>query len=119
MDLPKIQRALGTAGLDGWLLYDFRGINPIARALIGFDPRQTASRRWFYWIPASGEPTGIVHAIEPNSLGGAPGRRIVYRSWRELESNLSACLKGSRRVAMEYSPRAAIPYVSRVDAGTI
>jgi Xaa-Pro aminopeptidase len=119
MDLDSIRRALGPAGVDGWLLYDFRGSNPIARSLIGFDPKQIGTRRWFYWIPAQGEPVGIVHAIEREAVGKAPGQRLVYRSWRELETHLATCLTGARRVAMEYSPRAAIPYVSRVDAGTI
>jgi Xaa-Pro aminopeptidase len=118
MDLDAIRRALVPAGVDGWLLYDFRGLNPIARRLIGFDERQIGTRRWFYWIPAQGEPVAIVHAIEKEAVR-APGRRLVYRSWRELEAHLAACLSGTRRVAMEYSPRAAIPYVSRVDAGTI
>src|SRR5262245_1824921 len=112
MDLIAIQRALTAAGLDGWLLYDFRGLNPIARRIVGFDTRQSATRRWFYLIPATGEPIGLVHAIEKQSLGAAPGRRVVYRSWRELESSLAAGLSGMKRVAMEYSPRAAIPYVS-------
>jgi Xaa-Pro dipeptidase len=119
MDLPRIQTALRDAGLDGWLLYDFKGSNPIARRLVDFDTRQSATRRWLYWIPAAGDPAGIVHAIERQSLGAAPGRRLVYRSWKELESHLGQCLSGAKRVAMEYSPRAAIPYVSRVDAGTI
>jgi len=118
MDLDAIRRALVPAGVDGWLLYDFRGSNPIARRLIGFDERQIGTRRWFYWIPAQGEPVAVVHAIEREAVR-APGRRLVYRSWRELETHLAECLKGARRVAMEYSPRAAIPYVSRVDAGTI
>jgi Xaa-Pro dipeptidase len=107
------------AGIDGWLLYDFRGSNPIARRLIGFNERQIATRRWFYWIPAQGEPVAFVHAIEKEALGKAPGRRVVYSSWRDLEAQLATSLKGCRRVAMEYSPRAAIPYVSRVDAGTV
>jgi Xaa-Pro aminopeptidase len=118
MDLDSIRRALVPAGVDGWLLYDFRGLNPIARRLIGFDDRQIGTRRWFYWIPAQGDPVAIVHAIEPEAVK-APGRRLVYRSWRELEAHLATVLSGSKRVAMEYSPRAAIPYVSRVDAGTI
>src|SRR5262245_19478032 len=112
MDLDSIRRALVPAGVDGWLLYDFPGSNPIARSLIGFDPKQIGTRRWFYWIPATGEPVGIVHAIEREAVGKAPGQRLVYRSWRELEAHLAACLQGARRVAMEYSPRAAIPYVS-------
>ena len=119
MDLAAIQRALAEQGLDGWLLYDFRGSNPIARAVIGFDERQIGTRRWFYLIPGSGEPVAILHAIEPNALAGAPGRKVLYRSWKELEALLKEHLTGRRRVAMEYSPGAAIPYVGRVDAGTV
>jgi Xaa-Pro aminopeptidase len=119
MDIAAIQKALKEHDLDGWLLYDFRGSNPIARSVIGFDERQIATRRWFYLIPSSGEPLALVHVIEPQALRGAPGRALVYRSWRELESLLEQGMSGLRRVAMEYSPGAAIPYVSRVDAGTI
>jgi Xaa-Pro dipeptidase len=119
MDLGAIQKALGEQGLDGWLLYDLRGSNPIARAVIGFDERQIGTRRWFYLIPKAGEPVAILHVIEPNALAGAPGLKVLYRSWRELESTLKTQLAGKKRVAMEYSPGAAIPLVSRVDAGTI
>ena len=119
MDLEAIQRALGEQGLDGWLLYDLRGSNPIARAVIGFDERQIGTRRWFYLIPREGDPVAILHVIEPNALAGAAGSRVLYRSWRELESALRTHLAGRKRVAMEYSPGAAIPLVSRVDAGTI
>jgi Xaa-Pro aminopeptidase len=119
MDVAAIQDALREQGLDGWLLYDFRGSNPIARSLIGFDERQIGTRRWFYLIPATGEPTALLHVIEPHAVKGAPGRVELYRSWRELEEKLRRHLTGRRRVAMEYSPGAAIPYVGRVDAGTI
>jgi Xaa-Pro aminopeptidase len=119
LDVAAVQRALGEAKVDGWLLYDFRGSNPIARSVIGFDPKQIATRRWFYFLPAQGEPVAIQHAIEPQALRGAPGRSVIYRSWRELEQILADTLKGTARVAMEYSPGAAIPYVGRVDAGTI
>jgi len=119
IDLPAIQKALVEQGLDGWLLYDLRGSNPIARAVIGFDERQIGTRRWFYLIPRTGEPVALLHVIEPNALAGAPGVKVLYRSWRELESKLKTHLAGKRRVAMEYSPGAAIPLVSRVDAGTI
>ena len=119
MDITAIQQALGEQGLDGWLLYDLRGSNPIARAVIGFDERQIGTRRWFYLIPQDGEPVAILHVIEPNALAGAPGLKVLYRSWRELESTLKTHLAGKKRVAMEYSPGAAIPLVSRVDAGTI
>jgi Xaa-Pro aminopeptidase len=119
MDLAAIQEALAGQQLDGWLLYDFRGSNPIARSVIGFDERQIGTRRWFYLIPRSGEPVAILHAIEPHALQGAPGRHVLYRSWRDLDTLLRTHLAGRARVAMEYSPGAAIPYVGRVDAGTV
>jgi Xaa-Pro aminopeptidase len=119
MDITAIQRALAEENIDGWLLYDFRGSNPIARSVIGFDDHQIATRRWFYLIPRTGEPVAIQHVIEPNALKGRPGRPVLYRSWRELEGLLQTHLSGMKRVAMEYSPGAAIPYVARVDAGTI
>ncbi len=119
MDTGAIQKALAEQQLDGWLLYDFRGSNPIARAVIGFDESQIGTRRWFYLIPRLGEPVAILHVIEPNALRGAPGLKVLYRSWKELEATLATHLKGMKRVAMEYSAGAAIPYVGRVDAGTI
>jgi Xaa-Pro dipeptidase len=119
MNLSAIQQALRDEHVDGWLLYDFRGSNPIARSVIGFDERQIGTRRWFYLIPQSGEPVAILHVIEPHALKGAPGRFVLYRSWRELERLLAENLRGLKRVAMEYSPGAAIPYVSRVDGGTL
>jgi Xaa-Pro dipeptidase len=119
MDIAAIQKALAEEKIDGWLLYDFRGSNPIARSVIGFDDHQIATRRWFYLIPGKGEPVAIQHVIEPKALAKAPGRPALYRSWKELEGLLKTHLSGMKRVAMEYSPGAAIPYVARVDAGTI
>jgi Xaa-Pro aminopeptidase len=119
LDVAAIQAALGEQHLDGWLLYDFRGSNPIARSVIGFDDRQIGTRRWFYLIPRQGEPVAILHVIEPHALSGAPGQTVLYRSWKELEALLRQHLQGLSRVAMEYSPGAAIPYVGRVDAGTV
>jgi Xaa-Pro dipeptidase len=119
MDIAAIQKALGEEKIDGWLLYDFRGSNPIARSVIGFDEHQIATRRWFYLIPAKGEPVAIQHVIEPKALAKAPGTPALYRSWKELEGLLKTHLSGMKRVAMEYSPGAAIPYVARVDGGTI
>jgi len=119
MDVAAIQKTLAEHQLDGWLLYDFRGSNPIARSVVGFDERQIATRRWFYLVPRTGEPVAIVHVIEPQALKDAPGRSLPYRSWRDLESHLKTQLAGLKRIAMEYSPGAAIPYVARVDAGTI
>lgn len=119
MDIAAIQKALSEEKIDGWLLYDFRGSNPIARSVIGFDDHQIATRRWFYLIPAKGEPVAIQHVIEPKALAKAPGKPVLYRSWKELEGLLKTHLSGMTRVAMEYSPGAAIPYVARVDGGTI
>ena len=109
MDIAAIQSALADQDLDGWLLYDFRGSNPIARSVIGFDEGQIGTRRWFYLVPRCGEPVAILHVIEPHAAKGAPGKVVLYRSWKELESLLAKHLAGMKRVAVEYSPGAAIP----------
>jgi Xaa-Pro aminopeptidase len=121
IDLPAIQSALRTDGLDGWLLYDFHGMNPIANDVTGAGRQggHLATRRWFYLIPATGEPRGLVHAIESQTLAHLPGRTRQYAGHAQFEEGLRELLEGHRRVAMEYSPGCAIPYVSRVDAGTV
>jgi Xaa-Pro aminopeptidase len=120
LDVPAIQGALRAQGLDGWLLYDFHGSNPIAARLTGLDcAGKMTTRRWFYLIPASGEPRALVHAIERHNLDALPGGKTAYAGRRELERGLAALVAGCRRLALEYSPRCAIPYVSRVDAGTV
>jgi Xaa-Pro aminopeptidase len=120
VDVGAVQQALREQGLDGWLWYDFQGANPIAQRLAGLGGRgHMASRRWFYLIPASGEPRALVHAIERHNLDRLPGSKTPYAGRAQLESGLKTLLSGTRRVAMEYSPQGAIPYVSRVDAGTI
>jgi Xaa-Pro aminopeptidase len=118
-DLPAVQSALKNEGLDGWLLYDFRGLNVLARRVLQFPADAHATRRWFYFIPASGEPKKLVHRIEPGSLDAYPGSKQIYLRWQELEAGVAALVAGSKRVAMEYVPRNANPYVSRVDAGTV
>jgi Xaa-Pro aminopeptidase len=121
MNLRRTQAAIAECGLDGWLLYDFHGTNPIARSILGFQTLPEApktTRRWFYWIPASGEPTKLVHRLEPHALDHLPGRASVYLTWQELERSLAETIAGTR-VAMEFSARARLPYVSRVDGGTI
>lgn len=118
-DLAVIQCALQEFGLDGWLLYDFRGSNVLARRILDFDPRQMGSRRWFYAIPAKGEPRKLVHRIESGALDHLPGGKQVYLPWKQLEAGVAELLDGMRRVAMEYSPRNANPYVAKVDAGTL
>jgi Xaa-Pro dipeptidase len=121
LDVAAVQDALKTEGLDAWLLYDFQGLNPIAYRMagIGGNGGHLATRRWFYLIPASGAPRGIVHAIERHNLDHLPGTKASYAGRAQLEDALKAMLSGLSRVAMEYSPGNAIPYVSRVDAGTI
>ena len=122
MSLPitAVQQALRDDGFDGWLLYDFHGSNPIATRLAGLDGgRKMATRRWYYLIPASGEPRGLVHAIERHNLDELPGEKRPYSGRQQLESGLKDLLTGIKRLAMEYSPGNNIPYLSRVDAGTI
>lgn len=118
-DLNAVQQALREEGLDGWLLYDFRGLNVLARRVIGLGADVFLSRRWFYFVPATGEPRKLAHRIEPASLDFLPGSKQVYLRWQELETGVQNLLKGAKRVAMEYVPRNANPYVSRVDAGTV
>ncbi len=118
-DLSRIQAALREDGLDGWLLYDFRGLNVLARRILQMPETQMLSRRWFYFIPAQGEPRKLAHRIEQGSLDHVPGSKRIYLRWQELEAGVQALVQGANRVAMEYVPRNANPYVSRVDAGTI
>ena len=121
IDIAAVQAALAADGVDGWLLYDFRGLNPIATAVTHINDQggHLATRRWFYLIPAVGAPRGLVHAIEKNCLAHLPGTTERYAGRTQLEAGLSRLLAGIRRVAMEYSPGCAIPYVARVDAGTV
>ncbi len=116
--IEEIQAALKEAALDGWLFYDFHKSDPIAYSILGL-PERMASRRWFYLIPARGTPLKLVHRIEPDSLEPAPGERRLYAGLAELLSRLDEALKGTKRIAMQYSPENAIPYISRVDAGTV
>jgi Xaa-Pro dipeptidase len=118
-DLAAVQSALREEGVDGWLLYDFRGLNVLARRVAQMPEGQMLSRRWFYFVPAHGEPRKLVHRIEGGSLDHLPGPKSVYLRWQELEAGVEALVRGARRVAMEYVPRNANPYVSRVDAGTV
>ena len=120
LDIAAVQAALREDGLDGWLLYDFRGVNPVAARLTGIaGSGHMATRRWYYMIPREGMPTRLVHAIERHNLDGVPGRTVVYAGRDALTSGLQTLLEGRKRLAMEYSKDCAIPYLSRVDAGTI
>jgi Xaa-Pro aminopeptidase len=121
LDLKSVQAALARESVDAWLLYDFRGLNPIAASIAGIGRQggHLTTRRWFYLIPRAGEPRGLSHAIERDALAHLPGKHERYAGRQELEAALGRLLTGVRRVAMEYSPKCAIPYVARVDAGTV
>ena len=118
-DLAKVQSALRDFQFDGWLLYDFRGSNILARRILGLDGKPIGSRRFFYWIPAKGTPRKLVHRIEDSALDSLPGDKTIFLTWQELESAVGQCVSGSAAVAMEYSPRNGNPYVSKVDAGVV
>jgi Xaa-Pro aminopeptidase len=118
--LSAIQRTLAIEQIDGWVLYDFHGSNPIAVKLAGLaGTGKMTTRRWFYFIPASGTPKKVVHAIESTVLDHLPGDRVIYTDRRQLEQRLTDTLRGCKVLAMEYSPECSIPYISRVDAGTV
>jgi len=137
-DLASVQSAIQQLGFDGWLLYDFRGLNVLARRVVALPAEAMLSRRWFYFVPAVGEPRKLVHRIEPHALDHLPGSPQVYLRWQELEAGVRAFFApsplplspsegergrgegaGAKKVAMEYVPRNANPYVSRVDGGTV
>ena len=118
MDLQEVQAQLKAMKLDGWLLYDFQGLNPIARKLLGLQDVML-TRRWFCWIPSQGPMTFLCHTIERQGFEQLPARSVLFSSWEEMQAGLERLLQGSSRVAMEYSPQCFIPYVSRVDAGTL
>jgi Xaa-Pro aminopeptidase len=118
-DLAAIQAALQQFRIDGWLLYDFRASNPLARKVAQIPDGAMLTRRWFYFVPARGEPKKLQHRIEPHALDHLPGKASSYLQWQQLESGVGDLVRGAKSVAMEYVPRNANPYVSRVDAGTI
>src|SRR6476619_7818017 len=123
--VAEIQKALQAVKLDGWLFYDFRGSDPLAPRILKLGEHASGSRRWFYYIPANGEPTKIVHSIERGKLDALPGTPVTYRGREEQHALVAAALRGpdksnaKKRIAMQYSPNNDIPYISRVDAGTV
>ena len=118
--IDEIARALQEAGLDGWLFYDFRLSDPLAYRILGLPETGLTTRRWFYFISAEGTGQALVSAVEAHRLDAIPAAtRVVYRSEGQMIAGLGAFLKGRRRIAMNYSPQCAIPYVSRVDGGTL
>jgi Xaa-Pro dipeptidase len=119
MKLESIQRELQKAGLDGWLFFDHHERDPLAYRVLGIRPPGHVSRRWYYFIPVSGEPRGLIHRVEPHVLDTLPGTKIPYARWQEQEAGLRQLLQDAKRAAMQYSPRCAVPYVANVDAGTV
>ena len=119
MNLELIQKALHSEDYDGWLFYDFRKSNPIAYQVLSLPLDSFFSRRWFYFIPTQGTPTALVSAVEAHVLHELPGEQRVFRTWQEMRSHLGNIVPAGKRIAMEYSPMNAIPYMSRVDGGTL
>jgi len=117
-NIPGIQNDLRAAKLDGWLFYDFRGRDPIAQNILKL-PNGMRTRRWYYFVPAKGEPKKLVHKIESQSLAALPGGTLYYAGQDELHKNLKKMLGRAKKVAMQYSPKNEIPYVAMVDAGTV
>jgi Xaa-Pro dipeptidase len=118
VDIAEMQKDLRAAKLDGWLFYDFRGRDPIAHRILGLPPGMR-TRRWFYFVPAKGKPKKLVHKIEAASLAAVPGDTLYYAGQKELSAGVKKSLGHAKKIAMQYSPKNAIPYVSMVDAGTI
>ena len=119
MNLNEIQRAIREEGLDGWLFFDHHQRDPLAYRILGLSTKNIVSRRWYYFIPANGEPRKLVHKIESYGLDGLPGEKVAYAGWAQQKQELAGMLAGARRVAMQYSPECAVMHVALVDAGTI
>jgi Xaa-Pro dipeptidase len=119
MHIEHLRQALFDEKLAGWLFYDFRKSNPVAYQVLGLPIEDMYTRRWFYFIPAEGVPSALVSSVESHVLRSLPGERRIFRTWQEMQSHLGQLLQPGTRVAMEYSPLNAIPYMSRVDGGTL
>lgn len=119
MDVNEIQAALKEKGIDGWLFYDFHNRDHLAYRILGLDFNKMTSRRWFYFLPAVGEPVRLVSSVEPTRLDALPGRKVFYLAWTELHKKLKEILGEPKVVAMQYSPLNNIPYISIVDAGVV
>jgi Xaa-Pro aminopeptidase len=118
LELNQIQTAIAESGADAWLFYDHHQRDPLAYAILGL-PAAHVTRRWYYLIPANGEPRKLVHKIESARLDSLPGSKATYSSWQSHEAGLSDMLAPFHRIAMQYSPRNTIMYISMVDAGTV
>ncbi len=116
--LAEIQEQLRNQRLDGWLLYDFQNLNPISKKILGLQGN-LLTRRWFCWIPSSGQPEILCHLIEKHSFTSLGAALRTFKSWEEMLKQLENLLAGNSKIAMEYSPKCSIPYISRVDGGTL
>jgi Xaa-Pro dipeptidase len=119
MRLEALQVALSEEGLDGWLFFDHHHRDELSYRVLQFTPGSMVTRRWFYFVPAVGTPRGMAHKIEPNTLSPLPGDVRLYAGWTELVDGLRTLLGDAKRIAMQYSPNCAVPYVAMVDAGTV
>ncbi len=119
MTTDRIQEALRESGVDGWLFFDHHRRDPLAYRILAIPDDVRATRRWYYFVPANGEPRKLVHRIESGALDNLPGYKQTYSSWLDQQNKLADLLTGCSRIAMQYSPNCAIPYVSLVDAGTV
>ena len=119
MRLEEIQAALREEGLDGWLFFDHHQRDPLAYRVLQFTPGSMVTRRWYYFVPANGQPRGLAHKIEAETLRELPGKIALYASWGEMREGLAGILGSAGRIAMQYSPNCAVPYVAMVDAGTV
>ena len=117
--IAEIQAALKEEGLDGWLFFDHHHRDPLAYRVLQFTPGSMVTRRWFYFIPSEGEPLGLAHKIEAQTLDPLPGKHALYAGWKELMDGVQGMLGGAKRIAMQYSPNCEVPYVAMVDAGTV
>jgi len=119
VNVEQIQQALRDFELDGWLFFDVWSRDPLAYRVLGLNPAQLSSRRWYYFVPANGNPTKLVHSIEANRLDGLPGEAITYSTWQQLHARLGEVLRDCHRVAMQYSPQNDLFVISYVDGGTV
>jgi Xaa-Pro dipeptidase len=119
MQIADIQSMLRDENLDGWLFFDHHQRDPLAYRILNLNPTHVATRRWYYFVPAKGEPKALVHAIESHVLDGLPGAVQTYSSWTAQVEGLKRLLAGCRRIAMQYSPNCAVPQISLVDGGTL
>lgn len=118
-DIKSIQAELRSEKLDGWLFYDHHHRDAIAARILGLSANGKVTRRWFYFIPAKGTPSKLVHRIEEGGLDSLPGRKTEYSGWEELHNGLKKILGSAKSIAMQYSPQNDIPYIGLVDAGTV